>query len=367
MKILFIPMYSMRSHEDGAYKMLKDGNFQSVLSRMLDLVKTDDIHCTFPFDTSDFNDVQNILKDVPINFMPVEYGLNAMDTRENFWKLNPDFIDEKRFDYVVTDIGGFPYKNIKFINNFNISKIKGLERSYVDKFFDIEVESALKAESTIVINEAQRLEFIFTNKWLDNKVYTNKKLLNPDIYKYFTDNTPIDKEHILTKETLFWPFRLTDKAYQFEWVYSYLKANHNMLPKGFEIVVTDPNNTLDQFQHLLSNIIPVRKITPSKAQYYKILEQKPLMIMLDDIDKVLHPGLIEFLYFKCRIITLRNNTIRTNLQIANKLQLLGILNYVIEFDPLLEVDNINYFLIKLKDSETFLFGVDRIIKEMYNL
>ena len=42
---------------------------------------------------------------------------------------------------------------------------------------------------------------------------------------------------------------------------------------------------------------------PTKEQYYKILSLRPIVVMLDDIDTVLHPGTIEFFHYQCPVIT----------------------------------------------------------------
>jgi hypothetical protein len=120
---------------------------------------------------------------------------------------------------------------------------------------------------------------------------------------------------------IFWPFRISDKAYKFEECMDALvKAG---LHRRFKVTITDPNDT---FKGELAEKYPfVKKVKLSKAEYYEELQKQPVVIMLDEIDTVLHPGTIEFFHYNCKVITLlsdllpHENQVETVDQVPQKL------------------------------------------------
>jgi hypothetical protein len=102
-------------------------------------------------------------------------------------------------------------------------------------------------------------------------------------------------------KTIFWPFRISDKSYQFD---AFLEMfEREKLYETYDLVITDPNDTYRGSHSYIT------KVKPSKAEYYDWLRAAPIVIMLDDVDTVLHPGTIEFFYYGCQVITLKNNLI----------------------------------------------------------
>jgi hypothetical protein len=109
-------------------------------------------------------------------------------------------------------------------------------------------------------------------------------------------------------------------------------------------VVTDPNDTLKQ--ETLDKYPFIVKMKPSKEDYYKILEVNPIVVMLDDIDTVLHPGTIEFFEYGCPVITLASKLLPTSHEVASISEIstviIDLLEYDTEYEISFELDDFVY-------------------------
>lgn len=315
MNVLWIPIFSMRSYDTGKYAILKDGNFQLSLSRIL-ASDFDSITIAVPTDASDFVEfvsrVGAIAGDRAIYVKPMHYGENAVETRHKFWTLNHDFFYSELvldFDLLITDITGYAGTmsyDIPFINNFNITKLPELNRPYIDQFFETDIKNMEAALFTTVINPRQREYILEVAPHLKDKVIAYTKVAH-------TSLMPSDhRTRVFTADqarTIFWPFRISDKAYKWD---AFLEMFiENKLDKRYKIVITDPNDSY-KGDHKF-----VKKVKMSKQEYYEFLQKKPIVVMLDEIDTVLHPGTIEFFYYGCNVITLLNELVGNEHQVMD--------------------------------------------------
>lgn len=344
MRALVIPIFSMRSYEDGKYSLLKDGNFQLTLAR-IEASDIDWIDLVIPSEDqiSDFDEFyeSKIKFNEKICFLVnLKYGLNAVETRKNFWEDNGEFLREaiEGYDVIITDITGYPFVDIKpFINNFNITKLPELDRPYIDDFFPSDLNSIAEALFTTVINPRQAEYIAEHSPALKDKVIANTKVASEKNLPMIDWKTKSISElmqaigaEARAGHEIFWPFRISDKAYRFEEVMDYIVA---LTPSflGVKVEITDPNDT---FTEELAKKYPfVKKIKLSKEDYYKKLQNRPIIIMLDDPDLVLHPGTIEFFYYGCRIITLKNKILGNGSQIEKIEDLAKYLTWVVKEIP----------------------------------
>ena len=285
MRAFWIPIFSMRSYDTGQYAILKDGNFQLTMARVL-ASDFESHYVAIPDDSSDFEELLERFRDHPqMYFTKMKYGMNAVETREKFWTLNDT---QPIADIVISDITG--YSGTKpVIYNFNITKLPELNRPYIDKFFEQDLKSIEQSLFTTVINPRQREYILEVRPDLINKVIAHTKVAHADLLPKFPKQKPVEK-------VIFWPFRISDKAYQWK---QFLEAfeEQGLADDGYFIFVTDPNDTLKTEESYIS------KEKLSKDEYYRMLSTRPIIVMLDDIDKVLHPGTIEFLEYRCPVIT----------------------------------------------------------------
>ncbi|MFK5882829.1 MAG: hypothetical protein QM489_00660 [Candidatus Izemoplasma sp.] len=219
------------------------------------------------------------------------YGLNTVDTRVGFWSQNTRLIDNIVGSDIplITDITGYAGDRT-YSNNFNITKLEHLDRPYIDDFYATDVLSILHADKTTVLNRCQK-DYILQHspEVSSSKIEVNQKVISK---KYF-DLVGLDfnLDFKIGKNDIFFPFRLTDRAYKFEEVIdTYTDCN---------IFITDPNESFSKFRNPPSNI---KLIKPNKREYYGILFNQPKIVYNENPQEVFHPGLADFIYFNCDII-----------------------------------------------------------------
>ena len=309
----------MRSYATGKYSILKDGNFQLTMARVR-ASDFDSIHVAVPSDSSDYLEACAMFADARVELTMLEYGENALGTREYFWFLNNDelkFVADE-YDLVISDINGFP-GSTPVIYNFNITKIPELARPYIDKFFQDDLTSIRQSLFTTVLNPRQRDYILECAPDLLPKIHAHTKCAHSDFLpwsrrKYDEGVLPALFQNP-PKRIIFWPFRLSDQSYRWTEFLQYM-VDHELGDK-FTVVITDPNESLN-------GELPsfVKQFTPTKEEYYKILGEQPIVVMLDDINKVLHPGTIEFFYYGCPTIAFGTNLIlnRNSISSMSKLK-----------------------------------------------
>lgn len=307
MNVLWIPIFSMRSYETGKYSILKDGNFQLTMARAL-ASDFDHITMVLPDDASDYQtflyQIRNLTKG-RFTALKLKYGANAVETREQFWDLNRKELTSRidkhqQFDLIISDITGYniePFHPVPIIYNFNITKLPELNRPYIDKFFEADLKSIEQSLFTTVINPRQRDYIVEVRPDLADKVIAHTKVAHRDLLP----EVPRERRFDFNENTIFWPFRISDKAYLFnEFITAFEQYG---LDSHYNIIVTDPNDSLKDEKPYIT------KIKPSKEAYYEMLAGRPIVVMLDDIDTVLHPGTIEIFHYGCPMITFTSKLI----------------------------------------------------------
>lgn len=245
MKVLIIPQYSMRSYRTGTYSLLADGNLNIVLHHIFNDTKTNEYTICIPIDHVK-EDLEILIKKIvpqfkcSINFMEIPYGYNAEDNRTAV----PHFFNKFTFysySYVISYFENLQC-NIPWILKMHMSKIEELGRPYADRYYGDFIQ-ALKDPMLIradVLNYAQYNMVNRTNPAEVYKVNVNEQCLNIKLYNIlgslFTKASIVKQlDDVIPKNAIFFPFRISDKAYDFERV----KA------LGRPVVVTDPNESLD--------------------------------------------------------------------------------------------------------------------------
>ena len=176
-----------------------------------------------------------------------------------------------------------------------ITKLPELNRPYIDKFFETDLKSIEQSLFTTVINPRQREYILEVRPDLIDKVIVDTKCAHADLL-------PGHKVWPADPKMIFWPFRISDKAYLFaEFIEAFEELG--LHEDGWHITITDPNDTLAVTRPYIT------AIKPTKEEYYRILASQPVIVMLDDIDTVLHPGTIEFFHYGCPVITFSSNLI----------------------------------------------------------
>lgn len=277
----------MRSYETGLYDVSKDGNFQLHISRANpgDAV-------AFPKNSIGIDQ----FTDLGLTFLPMEYGINAYDTRSNFWK-NPHNIEIisslPEVDEVILDVSGAPSLWTDISYNFNITSHPLIKRPYIDEFLKRDVDSINKSRRTTVLNEWQKI-WLIQNGALEGKIEVDQRVVNPLVLEKYTssiDPVKCDYWREIFEGFIFFPFRISDSCYKFEKVLEMAGL------LGMGVLITDPNESYknDHFN--------VQKYVPTKEEYYTMLSAQPKIIYYEDPEFCFHPGLGELIYFDCEIIS----------------------------------------------------------------
>ena len=289
-KYMIVPIFSMRSYETGKFAVLKDGNFQLHLHR----APKNSVICV-PKNSSDLDELRNLFPE--FMFMEIEYQHNAAAIREEFWKSMSFVIDLKMAqlgcNVLVTDIPVYSGLNA-VIYNFNISYDPKLQRPYVDNSRSQTVNSVNWSVRTFVLNECQKEQLIIDGAD-ESKIIVSKQVLSRKIMSKYSELAHLTGYSAPFME-YFHPFRISDPCYKFSCVVSDVTKDLDKI-----MYITDPNNTFAKSPHASNESIVV--IRPSKAEYYKLLMQRPKIFYHEDPQRVFHPGLAELIYYGCDIIS----------------------------------------------------------------
>lgn len=312
MNVLWLSNFSMRSYKTGRYSVLKDGNFQLNLSRIMASGYQQIVIGLPDFIDEELSDVISFLKSVlptSITWKVVQFtfGTNIAETRKVFWSENADKISNvislDNIKLMITDITGVHpcFKDIDVIYNFNVTKIPQLPRPILDEVFDTDIASIQRSLFTTVLNKAQKDYIVSVRPDLEAKVIVHTKC-----YHLGLKNTSVGQ--VFGTRTIFWPFRLSDSGYQFEAFYNAMH-DQGLLANGWRIVASDPNGSAVPRPGL--DVLP----NVTKRDYYAMLTGQPKIVMLDNIDLVLHPGTIEMMAYGAQVITIASDLLNTSLSV----------------------------------------------------
>lgn len=279
---LIVPIYSMRSHIDNKYYLMKDGNLQLHLARY-----QEGDYLIVPRGAAD---LRELYKYVPSKMIfQMTYFENAAENRRRFWSYNGGIIDalvrQIGAQRIITDITGYKGPH-RLVNNFNISWDPMFDRPYIDEFADSDAASIKKAEMTYVLNDVQIDNMVYKYPGLVSRTKMNwcQRVIKPSLLDAMSVGDPIYLEGTEQRpQVMFFPFRLSDKAYDWEGTLE--------MYKDYTIYITDPNESYDGTH---DNVIVIK---PSKNEYYRILKGRPVVRYNEKPQYVFHPGLAELMYF----------------------------------------------------------------------
>lgn len=322
-RILILQQYSMRNHTDNKYNLLLDGNLNLTLHRLYNALSSDSekkVTITMPdnYDESQFLLLElfviKAFGENRIKFMPIKYGLNALENRKTF----SDFeFDEKDFDLFICDFSNVNVTKtltIPVVHNMNISKVPELDRWFVDEFFEEQTEmtKSFNTKYTYVLNQNQKNHLVRSQESsrekniMRSKVIVENEVINEILFSkqlnFFINllsesakneiNATVKKYKDHTK--LFLPFRLSDQCYNFYGITKTLgKQNEN-----FVVFVTNPNSAkISVTQENITIVDLSIDGTNKKSLYYYVLslcESENIFIpIFENPEQVLHQSLLE--------------------------------------------------------------------------
>jgi len=299
MKVLIVPQYSMRSYQTGKYSLLADGNLNIVLHHLFNECKTNSFDIMVPTNHVEA-DMDILVRDIlplfkcTIRFKLLDYGLNAEANRT----IVPEAMANYYYNGYNKVISYFENlrPTIPWVLKMHMSKIKELDRPYADKYYD-DFIGALRVENLIqadVLNYAQYEQVKRDWPNLANCINVHEQCMNTNFYNeisnLFVDLEVVDKlDELMPKGCYFFPFRVSDKAYEFK----------RVLNTGLTVAVTDPNDSVPDSEYIikLSEIDTDLKTLLISAIHLIKYKRKDISIPLfEDCELAVHQLIIELCY-----------------------------------------------------------------------
>lgn len=322
--IYILQQYSMRNHSDNTYNPLLDGNLNLTLHRLYQpLMSNPDLKVTITMPRNVNNEqlltlitfIDKIFGDNRIKFTLMDYGINALENKKYFKNFT---LDMSLYDLVISDFSNIEHFESwdNVIYNFNISKVEGLERNYIDSFFKEQANVILGNPEgfAYVLNQNQK-DYFLQDPNIDCRMEYNAsivvdtKIINLNLLKeqkeFYKDKetfkilaTPLDNLIKNYDLALFFPFRLSDPCYNFEGLIEYLST----IDKKIIIIVTDPNDSLSEFKPInnvdVYNVRNAYKELNTKSLYFGLLyylnnRNNVYIPIFEDPTQVLHQTILE--------------------------------------------------------------------------
>lgn len=284
-RVLFVPVYSGRSHETGLYDLDHDGNF----ARLMSLCARIDMEAfiLIPDKIVKFPKSNN---EKVIFAQSMIYGENAKETRHRdqfesiFTTGLINVFRQGAFDYIVCE-PNFITLRLSRLDEFKDKLIYWCVASatscgtpwFVEEYADIDKEIARNVV-TACANEAQA-------EYLGGRSYCEQEFYAPSVFEY---------------KTIFFPFRLTDPNYhatEFKNVINELSKRKDLTP--FKVLYTDMNDS-----HVFDGYKNMKQISSDHDVYINVLKGRPIIPYLENDNVLEHISIREFLHYHCELIML---------------------------------------------------------------
>ena len=333
-RVYMVPMYSMRDYETGQYNLMCDGNVNRVLSKLsqckdvtLEILVPENVvgHTRNWFE----RELMRLKREgclTEFYLINCDYGENANATRKDpkWFNVVDSVVKQRDIDififepnivgsYLQLFEGAYDFDAIYWCpvsayDDRNASPSMGdrvANPSFISEFKNIDVSLARSFE--IWVASQSQWEY-FTdivgvmNVKLDNNLFDVEQFLPT-----FSDVASDAIDYPEFKNTVFFPFRLTDDGYEFKKiVYVLNEAMRKGELKGLKVLYTNPNNS-DLPKEMKLDPSIYFEVPSDRWNYYKILKRRPIIIYMDDPTKILHMSIFEFAHFNCPIIHRENN------------------------------------------------------------
>ena len=290
--VLFVPIFSARSYETGIYNLALDGNMARIVSMIL-MGRPDKATVLIPKNISNLDVISRQLKGMNVNFIRCDaYGENAYATRMNgiaFADFMNDRFGPNDFDVLILEPNTLLLSD--HLLTFRFAKIiywcvasvtsKGTPW-FTEKFVDMDKKIANMFPTECILQT--QVEALGGLSYADEKG--------------FYDASQFDYD------TIFFPFRLTDKNYHAEDVKNAIKKIKKTCHNNFKVLYTDVNDS-GRFYEDSDTFI---KVPSQKEVYIGILKSKPIIPYLEDTNVLTHINIHEMMYYGCRLIMFENET-----------------------------------------------------------
>ena len=351
--VLHVPMISMRSYETNLYDLTCDGNFNRLASVWLNVVKAHNklkllahpyINIVLPDRsqvTQSSNDIIDKLVDQGDGYITV-YRNAAFPSggpkQERSLRGSADFaatvlnlarycdasivIYEAEYVGAYLEISKLKYQSAK-ANNYKyktvfwcpVSKTNNISPDFLEHVEHIDLELASMCDWLMVATHSQ-LEYFYekTPKRDHSFIIVMGILIDPslEMFSYEEDKDitkMINDLHDDGKLVIYFPFRLTDPGYRFEYLMHLLEIIHE---RPIVFLYTDPNDSQKAEAYdikrrqicELTAQIEFKKLESKRDVYYTCISNHNCIIpYLEDVTEILHASWQEMQYFSSTLVT----------------------------------------------------------------
>lgn len=301
--VFYFPIVSMRSHKTGKFDLSKDGNINRALSFFNKTnVKFLTIKLAIAESDLDVDGYSVFLKwiralersrgaEIQILFEEFSLFENAYDQRFSIGPWDVRLLNEGEDNVIIYEresIGSYLRANHKLIMDRQTifwSPVSATKDnigcsipSFLADFEGIDRKLAKSADLVIVSTKKQKDYFdelnkniVVFNDFIDFSI-VGDPLVIKDLQRKINEES-------LTKTIIYFPFRLSDKGYKFQEVLDVCEG------KNVKIVVTDPNDTLKDFD---TSKVNIEKVSSNRDVYYTYLQSNVVVPYLEDLSKIWH-------------------------------------------------------------------------------
>lgn len=289
-KILFIPVYSMRSYETGVYNLAADGNMARVVSKALDIgPDANKIVILIPENSIGVEKYSDMLNSNTILLECDAYGENAAETRNN-----PDKLIEWIKENIAPGIVGM-YDYVIVEPNLLVEKL--------DEYYGLGnkliywcVASATDRGTPWFCKDYAELDKKLASKyetWCASQGQVNYLKGKSQVATFYNP-------HYFNYKTIFFPFRLSDPNYNAAKLIHFVDMLVDLGITNFKVLYTDPNDS-----NVFKDNSMFVKVPSQKEVYTEILKAKPIIPYFEDHYVLNHIGINEFKYYGCKVIMYR--------------------------------------------------------------
>lgn len=279
--VLFVPVYSMRSHVTGKYSLKTDGNFNRVMA-VIRKYKPRIAVVTIPEHdklADNFNHNEYKIDGVKLMFRHSSiYGENANATRKAPYYDNA-FSDPTSFDAVISEpqcVTLCMMNSMKKVNLYYWCVATSTDEWpiwFVDEFKEFDALIASKVP-TIVATEAQKKQ-LGSNAVVGDFYITQPK-----------------------KKTIYFPFRTSDPNYEYEMLNIVLnRIRARGYSDKFKLLIADVNESAGDIPTYAT------LVSSNHDVYTALLAGKPIIPYFEHMDRLPHISIYEMIDAGCKIVT----------------------------------------------------------------
>lgn len=315
---LFIPVYGARSHLTGKYMLAMEGNFWLSLYKAANM-NLRKLYLTIP--KGEFLEpgymqyiVDHVMPKLPFELILVPtygYGSNAYATRGNMQEWHKFVVEEK---LILEAVDVLLYAPPVLGRIFDSTYCRAAMTCVIVYWAYAIASQNYRPAFFEDFAEYDKYNYNHYNMWVATvdqyERYPNARmennLFNVELYEqlFLQHLRQSDKVAGLYKR-VFVPFRQSADGYNVQGIFNALHTIYQHDNIEFELLYTAYNDVILDLPH-----VPAFKVDGNKESFVRILEKRPIVPLLADIDGIFHLSIFEHAYHRCELLIVENSYVK---------------------------------------------------------